>query len=99
MRMDAQLVDTMMNNTYRDTMTYVKNKLRKEKPKTYISALRLQNKYITNVNPVVGITRITMVDIRPILLSNPNIQHAAATQKTQKLEDGLLLQMWNITRV
>ena len=99
--MDAQLVDTMMNNTYRDTMTYVKNKLRKEKPKAYISALRLQNKYITNVKTIsiVGITRITMVDIRPILLSNPNIQHAAATQKTQKLEDGLLLQMWNITRV
>jgi hypothetical protein len=68
-------------------MTYVKNKLRKEKPKAYINAICLQNWYITKAKmiPIVGITKITMVDIRPILLNNPNIQHVASTCKTASI--------------
>jgi hypothetical protein len=87
MRIDAKAVDTMFKNTYRDTMTYVKNKLRKEMPKAFINALRLQNRYITKAKtvPIVGITRTTMVDMRPLLLSNPNIQHVAATRKTETI--------------
>jgi hypothetical protein len=87
MQIDAQSVDTMMKNTYRDSNSYVKNKLRKENPKSYINALRVQNRYITNVKtiPIVGITKITMAEIRPILLGNPHIQHVAATNKSDSI--------------
>jgi hypothetical protein len=82
MRIDAQSVDTMMKTMHRDTLTYVKSKLRKDQPKAFVSALRVQNKYITNVKtiPLVGITRTTMTDIRPILLAEENIQYVAATR-------------------
>jgi hypothetical protein len=75
MRIDAKSVDTMLKGTYRDTLGYVKNQMRKEKPRSYMNALRLQNRYVTNVKtiPIVGITRITMGHIHPQLLSNPNI--------------------------
>jgi hypothetical protein len=87
MRIDAQSVDTLMKNTYRDSLAYVKNRMRKENPKSYMSALRLQNKYITNVKtiPIVGITKITMADIRPHLLGNENIQYVAATKKSETI--------------
>jgi hypothetical protein len=82
MPIDAQSVDTMMKTMHGDTLTYVKSKLRKDQPKAFVSALRVQNKYITNVKtiPLVGITRTTMTDIRPILLAEENIQFVAATR-------------------
>ena len=87
MQIDAQAVDTMMKTLYPETNGYVKNKLWKEKPKAYISALRIQNRYITNVKtiPLVGITWTTMADIRPILLADPNIQFVAATSKIDSI--------------
>jgi hypothetical protein len=83
MRIDAQAADAMMKTMHRDTSTYVKNKLRKEKPKAYVSALRIQIKYITTVKviPLVGITRTTMTNLRPILLKNKHIHHVVATPK------------------
>jgi hypothetical protein len=84
MRIDAQSTDNLMKNTYRDTLTEVKNCMHKEKPRSYMNALRLQNRYITNVKtiPIVGITKITMANIRPLLLGNEHIQHVAATNKS-----------------
>jgi hypothetical protein len=87
MRIDAQSVDTIMKNTYCNSNSYVKNKLWKEKPKSYINALPVQNWYITNVKtiPIVGITKITMAEIQPVLLENPHIQHVAATNKSDSI--------------
>jgi hypothetical protein len=42
MRIDAQSVDTMLKNTYRDTLGYVKNGMRKEKPRSYMNALHFR---------------------------------------------------------
>ena len=87
MRIDAQEVDRMMKKTYRVTKTYVKNRLRKESPQAYINALRMQNKYITNVKTViiVGITRGMMAEIRPLLLAETNIDHVAETRKSNSI--------------
>jgi hypothetical protein len=52
MQIDAQSVDTLMKNTYRDWLVYVKNWMRKEYPQSYMNALRLQNKYITSVKTI-----------------------------------------------
>ncbi len=59
MHIDTHAMDTMMKTMHRDTSTYVKNKLRKEKPKAFISALRIQNKCIPKVKmlSLVGIPK------------------------------------------
>jgi hypothetical protein len=87
MRIDAQSVDMMMKTMHCDTLTYVKSKLPKDRPKAFVSALRVQNKYITNVKmiPLVGITRTTMTDMRPILLVEEHIQFVAATRKIDSI--------------
>lgn len=87
MRIDAKSVDTMLKGTYRDTLGYVKNGMRKEKPRLYMNALQLQNRYMTNVKtiPIVGITKTTMADIGPQLLLNPNIEYVAATNKSEMI--------------
>ncbi len=87
MRIDAQAVDAMFKQTYRETKSYVKNKLQKEDPTAFTNALRIQNKYMTNVKTIilVGITRIMMRELRPLLLSEPNIDHVSATRKVQAI--------------
>jgi hypothetical protein len=87
MRIDAQQVDKLLKITYGDTHTYVKNKLRKKDPKAYLNALRLQNKYVATVKTIllVGVTRKTMKDLRPILLSDTNIHHVSSTHKSDSI--------------
>ena len=87
MRIDAHAVDKQLRETYKDTNTYVKNKLRKENPRAYMNALRLQNKYMTKVKTVilVGITRAMMTELRPLLLAELNIDHVAGTKKLDSL--------------
>jgi hypothetical protein len=55
--------------------------------RSYLNALRLENKYIATVQtiPLVGITRKTMKDLWPILLSNPNIHHVSSTHKSDSI--------------
>ena len=87
MRIDAHLVDTLLKTTYRETNTYVKNKLRKENPKAYCNALRIQNRYMTTVKTIIlmGISRMTMKELRPRLLAEPEIDQVAATNKLDTL--------------
>ena len=87
MRIDAQAVDKQLRETYKEANTYVKNKLRKENPRAYTNALRIQNKYMTKVKTVilVGITRNMMSEIRPLLLAHVNIDHVATTKKLDSI--------------
>lgn len=87
LRIDALAVDTLLKEVHRETKTYVNNKLRKESPKAFMNALRLQNKYITTVKTVIlaGITQKTMTKLRPLLLAEPKIQYVAATRKLETI--------------
>jgi hypothetical protein len=87
MQIEAQSIYTLMKNTYRNSLVYTKNCMRKENPQSYINALCLQNKYNTNVKtiPIVGIIKITMADIWHYLLGNTNIQYVAATKKSETI--------------
>jgi hypothetical protein len=92
MRIDAQAVDRMLKQTFRERNTCMKNKLRKEQPKAYMNALRIQNKYISTDKTIIltGITKLSMADLRPLLLSELHIHHVAATQKLD------LIGQWDI---
>jgi hypothetical protein len=55
---DATAVDTMLKNPYCDSLTYVKNKLKKAHKDAYVNGLIVQNVYLSKVNTViiVGLT-------------------------------------------
>jgi hypothetical protein len=83
MHIDAQSVNTMLKVAHGKAHTYVKNKIQKGKPTAYDNALRIQNRYISKVktNILIGITRVTVADLRPLLLGEEHINYVAATTK------------------
>jgi hypothetical protein len=80
---DAQSIDKILKLAHGEAHTYVKNKLRKEKPMAHANTLWMQNRYISNVKTIilVRITSITMADLRPLLLGKEHITYVAATTK------------------
>jgi hypothetical protein len=84
---DTTAVDDLMKGVYRENKTYVKNKLKKAHKDAYVKAMILQNVYLTKVNTVVlvGITRLMMEHLCPLLLQVEVIDYVAATTKTDTI--------------
>jgi hypothetical protein len=84
---DVNVVDDMMKNTYRDSLTYVKSKLKKAHKAAYVNGMLLQNVYLSKVNTVVivGITRLMMEQLRSTLLQIQSVDYVASTSKTDTI--------------
>ena len=76
-----------MKNTYRDSLTYVKSKLKKAHKAAYVNGMLLQNVYLSKVNTVVivGITRLMMEQLRNTLLQIQSVDYVASTPKTDTI--------------
>jgi hypothetical protein len=84
---DVHAVDEMLKDTYRESLTYVKNKLKKAHKEAYANGMRIQNVYLSQANTVVlvGITRRMMEQLRPKLIHIESVDYVVSTTKTDSI--------------